>query len=40
MSDVESGLEMYLEQKENAGRLEEEIKETDHTIDARKEEWL
>jgi len=34
LSDVESGLEKYLEQKEKAERLEEEIKETDHTIDA------
>jgi len=34
LSDVESGLEKYLEQKEKAERLEEEIRETDHTIDA------
>ncbi|MFW6196910.1 MAG: hypothetical protein ACOC5D_06210 [Thermoplasmatota archaeon] len=34
LSDVESGLEKYLEQKEKADRLEEEIRETDHTIDA------
>ncbi|MBS3782584.1 MAG: hypothetical protein KGY66_06155 [Candidatus Thermoplasmatota archaeon] len=27
-------LEKYLEQKEKADRLEEEIRETDHTIDA------
>jgi len=34
LSDVGSGLEKYLEQKEKAERLEEEIRETDHTIDA------
>jgi len=34
LDDVKKGLEKYLEQKEKAERLEEEIKETDHTIDA------
>jgi len=34
LGDVESGLEKYLEQKEKAERLEEEIRETDHIIDA------
>jgi len=34
LEDVEKGLEKYLKQKEKAERLEEEIKETDHTIDA------
>ena len=34
LSDVEKGLEKYLEQKEKAEELEEKIRETDHTIDA------
>ncbi len=34
LSDVESGLKKYLEQKAKAERLEKEIRETDHTIDA------
>ncbi|MFO7992417.1 MAG: N-6 DNA methylase, partial [Thermoplasmata archaeon] len=34
LSDVKDGLEKYLKQKEKAERLEEEIRETDHTIDA------
>jgi len=33
LSDVESGLRKYLDQKEKAERLEEGIKEDDHTID-------
>lgn len=34
LSDVEKGLEKYLEQKEKAEQLEREITEIDHTIDA------
>jgi len=34
LEDVKSGLEKYLEQKEKAEKLEREIKETDHQIDA------
>jgi len=33
LSDVEEGLEKYLEKKEKAEQLDEEIKDTDHTID-------